>query len=68
MVVNRYSMSMLVRCRLLIIGENPYQIERDANGNPITYLDDGTVSQDPTVGTTVILRLALKNKKILGSG
>ena len=33
-------------------GENPYQIERDANGNPITYLDDGTVSQDPTVGTT----------------
>lgn len=33
-------------------GENPFQIERNEKGVPITYLDDGTVSQDPTIGTT----------------
>ena len=47
-VFNEYARQM----RIIDNGENPYQIERDANGNPITYLDDGTVSQDPTVGTT----------------
>lgn len=46
-VFNEYARQM----RIIDNGENPYQIERDANGNPITYLDDGTVSQDPTVGT-----------------
>ena len=47
-VFNEYARQM----QIINNGENPYQIERDANGNPITYLDDGTVSQDPTVGTT----------------
>lgn len=47
-VFNEYTRQM----QIIDNGENPYQIERDANGNPITYLDDGTVSQDPTVGTT----------------
>lgn len=47
-VFNEYARQM----QIIDNGENPYQIERDANGNPITYLDDGTVSQDPTVGTT----------------
>ena len=32
-------------------GLNPYDFERDANGNIIHYLDDGTVSQDISVGT-----------------
>lgn len=47
-IFNEYARQM----QIIDNGENPYQIERDANGNPITYLDDGTVSQDPTVGTT----------------
>lgn len=47
-VFNEYARQM----QIIDNGENPYQIERDANGNPITYLDDGTVSQDPTIGTT----------------
>lgn len=47
-VFNEYARQM----QIIDNGENLYQIERDANGNPITYLDDGTVSQDPTVGTT----------------
>ena len=47
-VFNEYARQM----QIIDNGENPYQIERDANGNPITYLDNGTVSQDPTVGTT----------------
>lgn len=37
-------------------GENPYQIERDANGNPITYLDDSTVSQDQQLVLLIVLR------------
>lgn len=32
-------------------GLNPYDFERDANGNIIHYLDDGTISQDISVGT-----------------
>lgn len=47
-VFNEYARQM----KIIENGENPFQIERDAKGNPITYLDDGTVSQDPTVGTT----------------
>lgn len=47
-VFNEYARQM----QIIDNGENPYQIERDANGNPITYLDDGTISQDPTVGIT----------------
>jgi hypothetical protein len=47
-VFNEYARQM----QIIENGENPFQIERDAKGNPITYLDDGTVSQDPTVGTT----------------
>lgn len=46
-VFNEYARQM----KIIENGENPFQIERDAKGNPITYLDDGTVSQDPTVGT-----------------
>lgn len=47
-VFNEYARQM----KIIENGENPFQIERDDKGNPITYLDDGTVSQDPTVGTT----------------
>jgi hypothetical protein len=47
-VFNEYARQM----KIIENGENPFQIERDAKGNPITYLDDGTVSQDPTIGTT----------------
>lgn len=47
-VFNEYARQM----KIIENGENPFQIERDAKGNPITYLDDGTISQDPTVGTT----------------
>lgn len=47
-VFNEYARQM----KIIENGENPFQIERDAKGNPIAYLDDGTISQDPTVGTT----------------
>ena len=47
-VFNEYARQM----KIIENGENPFQIERDTKGNPITYLDDGTISQDPTVGTT----------------
>lgn len=47
-VFNEYARQM----KIIENGENPFQIERNAKGNPITYLDDGTISQDPTVGTT----------------
>lgn len=47
-VFNEYARQM----KIIENGENPFQIERDTKGNPITYLDDGTVSQDPTIGTT----------------
>ena len=47
-IFNEYARQM----KIIENGENPFQIERDAKGNPITYLDDGTISQDPTVGTT----------------
>jgi hypothetical protein len=47
-VFNEYSRQMQV----IENGENPFQIERNEKGVPITYLDDGTVSQDPTIGTT----------------
>lgn len=47
-VFNEYARQM----KIIENGENPFQIERDAKGNPITYLDDGTISQDPAVGTT----------------
>lgn len=47
-VFNEYARQM----KIIENGENPFQIERDAKGNPITYLDDGTISQDPTIGTT----------------
>ena len=47
-VFNEYARQM----KIIENGENPFQIERDAKGNPITYLDDGIVSQDPTIGTT----------------
>lgn len=47
-VFNEYARQM----KIIENGENPFQIERDAKGNPITYLDDGTISQDPTAGTT----------------
>lgn len=47
-VFNEYARQM----KIIENGENPFQIERDVKGNPITYLDDGTISQDPTVGTT----------------
>ena len=47
-VFNEYARQMQV----IENGENPFQIERNEKGVPITYLDDGTVSQDPTIGTT----------------
>lgn len=46
-VFNEYARQMQV----IENGENPFQIERNEKGIPITYLDDGTVSQDPTIGT-----------------
>lgn len=45
---NQYMKNMDIISR----GENPYDVERDGSGNPILYLDNGTVSQDPSVGTT----------------
>lgn len=47
-VFNEYARQM----QIIENGENPFQIERNEKGIPITYLDDGTVSQDPTIGTT----------------
>lgn len=47
-VFNEYARQMQV----IENGENPFQIECNEKGVPITYLDDGTVSQDPTIGTT----------------
>lgn len=47
-VFNEYARQMQV----IENGENPFQIERNEKDVPITYLDDGTVSQDPTIGTT----------------
>ena len=47
-VFNEYARQMQV----IENGENPFQIERNEKGVPITYLDDGAVSQDPTIGTT----------------
>lgn len=47
-VFNEYARQM----QIIENGENPFQIERNEKGVPITYLDDGTVSQDPTIGTT----------------
>lgn len=47
-IFNEYARQMQV----IENGENPFQIERNEKGVPITYLDDGTVSQDPTIGTT----------------
>lgn len=47
-VFNEYARQMQV----IENGENPFQIECNEKGIPITYLDDGTVSQDPTIGTT----------------
>lgn len=47
-VFNEYARQMQV----IENGENPFQIERNEKGVPITYLDEGTVSQDPTIGTT----------------
>lgn len=32
-------------------GINPFEVERDSNDNIIYYMDDGTVSADPSVGT-----------------
>lgn len=60
-VFNEYARQM----QIIDNGENPYQIERDANGNPITYLDDGTVSQDPTVGTTRYAKISPEEQEDL---
>lgn len=60
-VFNEYARQM----QIIDNGENPYQIERDANGNPITYLDDGTVSQDPTVGTTRYVKISPEEQEDL---
>lgn len=60
-VFNEYARQM----QIIDNGENPYQIERDANGNPITYLDDGTVSQDPTVGTTRYTKVSPEEQEAL---
>lgn len=60
-VFNEYARQM----QIIDNGENPYQIERDANGNPITYLDDGTVSQDPTVGTTCYAKISPEEQEDL---
>lgn len=60
-VFNEYARQM----QIIDNGENPYQIERDANGNPITYLDDGTVSQDPTVGTTHYAKISPEEQEDL---
>lgn len=46
-------------------GENPYEVERDADGNPIRYLDDGTISQDQTVGTTRFAKISPEEQEVL---
>lgn len=46
-VFNRYADSM----NKITNGLNPFEYERDSEGNVIYRLDDGTVSLDPTVGT-----------------
>lgn len=45
-VFNRYQQTM----SQISQGINPYEFERDANGNVIHYMDDGTISLDPSVG------------------
>nr|DAT72400.1 MAG TPA: hypothetical protein [Crassvirales sp.] len=46
-------------------GENPYEVERDADSNPIRYLDDGTISQDQTVGTTRFAKISPEEQEVL---
>lgn len=58
---NKYATDMDAITR----GENPYEVERDADGNPIRYLDDGTVSQDPTVGTTRFAKISPEEQEVL---
>lgn len=58
---NKYATDMDAITR----GENPYDVERDADGNPIRYLDDGTVSQDPSVGTTRFAKISPEEQEVL---
>lgn len=60
-VFNEYARQM----KIIENGENPFQIERDAKGNPITYLDDGTISQDPTIGTTRYAKISPEEQEDL---
>ena len=60
-VFNEYARQMQV----IENGENPFQIERNEKGVPITYLDDGTVSQDPTIGTTRYVKVSPEEQEDL---
>lgn len=60
-VFNEYARQMQV----IENGENPFQIERNEKGVPITYLDDGTVSQDPTIGTTRYAKVSPEEQEYL---
>lgn len=48
-------------------GLNPYDFERDANGNIIYYLDDGTVSQDSSIGTPRNAKLTPEEQEIMAN-
>lgn len=58
---NKYATDMDAITR----GENPYDVERDADGNPVRYLDDGTISQDPSVGTTRFAKISPEEQEVL---
>lgn len=60
-VFNEYARQM----KIIENGENPFQIERNEKGVPITYLDDGTVSQDPTIGTTRYVKVSPEEQEDL---
>lgn len=60
-VFNEYARQMQV----IENGENPFQIERNEKGVPITYLDDGTVSQDPTIGTARYVKVSPEEQEDL---
>lgn len=52
---------------LISQGLNPYEFERDANGNIVRYLDDGTVSQDSSVGTPRHAKLTPDEQEIMAN-
>lgn len=60
-VFNRYADSM----DNISQGLNPFEYERDSEGNIIHYLDDGTTSLDPTIGTPRNAKLSPEEQETL---